>query len=212
MKNDCQTKSSTLKSLTCVLSLFFFTCLSLSVNAQNAEQKIVNKVPKHLPIKIEILNQDVENLLSDVKIKVTNTGERSIYFLKFFISTKEDFLAPSGNQYGFALRYGRNALVDVDELAAKEDISLKKGESYIFKVDENASKRFNEEARESYRAKPETYLLEFQMLSFGDGTGFLGSKARPVYSDKKSSQSFGKYLPFQKLTGFFLTEKKNQPV
>ncbi len=61
MKNILQTKNSTTKILVLIQSLFFLLCVFFSVNAQdndlpdNAQAndlKLINKIPKHLPIKI----------------------------------------------------------------------------------------------------------------------------------------------------------------
>jgi hypothetical protein len=60
MKNILQTKNSITKILVLIQSLFFLFCVFFSVNAQdndlpeNAQAndlKLINKVPKHLPLK-----------------------------------------------------------------------------------------------------------------------------------------------------------------
>ncbi len=196
MKNILQTKNSTTKILVLIQSLFFLLCVFFSVNAQdndlpdNAQAndlKLINKVPKHLPIKIEIIKGDSEDILNDVEVKVTNTGSKPIYLLEFFISTTKDFLSPGGNQIGFRLRFGRIDLITFSELANETDIPLKKNESYTFKVNPRESRNFKEYMRRnSNSAKPEKYLLEFQFISFGDGTGFWTSGGTPFPSKKIS--------------------------
>lgn len=196
MKNILQTKNPNTKILVLIQSLFFLLCVFFSVNAQdndlpdNAQAndlKLINKVPKHLPIKIEIIKGDSEDILNDVEVKVTNTGGKPIYYFKFFISTTKDFLSPGGNQYGFSMKYGREDLITFSELANDTDIFLKKGESYTFKVNERESLNFKESMRRNFHsANPEKYLLEFQFLSFGDGTGFWTSGGTPFPSKKIS--------------------------
>ena len=78
-------------------------------------------------------------------------------------------------------------MVDVDEFANSDDIPLKKGEFCLLRVDEIQAKSFTEIVQRDLRDLrdlPTSYLLEFQMLNFGDGTGFLGSKANPVYRER----------------------------
>lgn len=174
--NNIFHKSFAFRIFSTFFSLIFLTCIS--ANAQDTEERIINKIPQKLPIKVEIINGDSENLLSEVRIKVTNTGEKPIYFLKFFISTTEDFLSPNGNQYGFALSYGRKELITFGELANEDDIPLKKGEYHEFKVSDREVNNFSETLRQSFRSEPEKYLLEFQLLNFGDGTGFWGSRGK----------------------------------
>lgn len=153
--------------------------------------KVVNRVPDHLPIKIEIINPISNDTLKNVRIKVTNVGNRPIYFLKFFISTSEDFLGPGGSQFGFALKYGRPDLITFGELATPDDIPIRTGEWQIFAVKPAEAKNFKENLRNSFRAQPDLYLLEFQFLSFGDATGFWGStgKAFPAKTISLSSKT-----------------------
>lgn len=215
MKNIFQTKNLTPKILILFQSFFLLFFISITVNAQDSETslitqdndlKIINKVPKHLPIKIEILKGDTEDTLNDAEIKVTNTGEKPIYYLKFFISTPEDFRGSSGYQYGFEMRYGRRELVTFSTLATETDIPLKTGESHVFKVAGREAKLFNEAMRKNYNnAKPSKYLLEFQFLSFGDKTGFWTSGGTPFPDRKKRPESSVNLFPKEKPISFFLT-------
>lgn len=207
MKNACQKASLMPKIIIALSSLFFLVGFSFPVIGQEKERGLANRIPKNLPIKIEILNENSEDVLKNVKIKITNIGEKPIYFLKFFISTKKDYLASNGNQYGFPLRFGRSELVLIEELATDEDIPLKKGESYTLSIDAKRAEKFSASRERSFRALPILYLFEFQALSFGDGTGYLGSGATFVSTKKKTSQLYDDYATPQKLTGFFLTKR-----
>lgn len=159
-----------------------------------------------MPIKIEIINADSESVLTDAEIKVTNTGEKPIYYLKFFISTPEDFRGSSGNQYGFEMKYGRGELITFSTLANETDIPLKKGESHTFKVNPRESRNFNEDMRKNHNnAKPSKYLLEFQFLSFGDKTGFWTSGGTPFPNKKKQAESSMNLFSKENPLGFFLT-------
>ena len=157
------------------------------INAQEKESRLINTVPKHLPLKIEIINGDSADFLRDVKVRVTNTGEKPIYFLRFYISTPENFVSSRGIQYGFGLVYGRKELVTFTERSIPEDIPLRKGDNCTFSVDDNAATGFKNDISHDLRAEPETYLLEFIHLSFGDGTGFTGPKGIPFPSKKEAS-------------------------
>ncbi len=140
MKNVSQILNSKFLFVFQILLLF---CFVFSVNAQDSDLSVkaeyedlnlINEVPKHLPIKIEIINGKSEDVLSDVKIKVTNTGAKPIYYLKFFISSTKDFLSPRGDQYGFPMRYGRAALITFTELANETDVPLKKASHIPLKL------------------------------------------------------------------------------
>ena len=180
MKRNQRVRSHIFKLFAFGTTVLVFALALGSVAVWSQEETgIINKVPKHVPLKIEISYEDEEDILGGARIKVTNTSEKPVYYLKFFISTKEDFVGPTGVQYGWPLKYGRAALVTFDERVVPEDIPLKKGESYVFQLPEGAGKRFAESMKESYRAAPNSYLLQFQFLNFGDGSGFVGDSAAP---------------------------------
>jgi len=196
------------KVLILVLSLLFTASFSLDMKAQDDEEKLINEVPKHLPIKIEIINGKSEDLLSDLEVKVTNTGEKPIYFLDFIILTTKDYLSSSGKQLMFEMKYGRKELVTFGVLANDEDVPIKKGESYTFKVDQREVENFKESMRRSFSSVPQKYLLKFQFLNFGDGTGFWATGGTP-FSTKKKKLLLSKVTP----NGFFLTQnQKKHPV
>lgn len=202
-----------------VLSLFFFICFSLTANAQEKEtikpegkqRGLIKRIPKHLPIKVEILNEDTDDTLKDVRIKVTNTGEKPIYYLMIFVETKKDFVGLDGNPYAFILKYGRDEMLDVDEFSNSVDVPIEPGESYEFKIDEILTARFKNSVKKKKRELPKFYLLRFQMMNFGDGTGFLGAGGSPVSSNKRTSLLFNKHISPRKSAGFFLTKRVNHP-
>lgn len=183
--NFRQPRMSNRKTLIGVLNLFFLSCFTLTVFAQKNEDRIINKIPKHLPIKVEILDDDKEDILGEFKIKVTNTGDKPIYFLKFVVSPI-DVLAPNGKKYSFSMYYGRNALIQFDEPAKEGDIPLNKGESHIFEVGKKQADDFQQGLKlNGENASPQKIEVIFQFLSFGDKTGFWGTRGAAYPSNKK---------------------------
>lgn len=153
------------------------------VRGQNKET-IDNQVPKHLPIKVEILYGKRAEVLENAEIKVTNTGKRPIYSLHFQVSTHEDAGLPM--QYGISSLYlGRPELRTYGNLANADDPVLKPGEILAFTLTEESVRRFREGIQTHQQAVPKKYKLVFQFLGFGDDTGFSGTTGAPHPSKKE---------------------------
>jgi hypothetical protein len=133
-----------------------------------------NRVPKHLPIKVKVKNHNNEKWYRDVEVEVTNTGDKPIYYLMLVLFFG-DVTMESGVGIGFPLRYGRPELSRIGEnRATPEDVPIQPGETYVFKPHEGLAKGW-----EGFRAKrnmrhPKKIGIRFEMLSFGNNTGFMG--------------------------------------
>jgi hypothetical protein len=144
--------------------------------AQPSPQERVweNRVPKHLPIKVKVKNHNNEKWYEDVEVEVTNTGDKPIYYLMIVLAF-DDVKMESGMKIGFPLKYGRRELSRIGEnRATPEDVPIRPGETYVFKSHEGLAKGW-----EGFRAKrnmrhPKKLGIRFEMLSFGDNTGFMG--------------------------------------
>jgi hypothetical protein len=173
-----------------VLSVFV---LFVAVSNAFAQAKVIEKqdpknykvgftyaIPKHLPITVEVRNLDKDDWLSEFEIEVTNTGEKPIYFLSFVLILP-DSKDSSGIPTGFPLRYGRSELYVYENKVNSEDIPLKMGESFILKVSEKSVKNWKKAKNSFNMQESKVIQLFFQMLRFGDGSGF--------------QDQTGKYLP-----------------
>ena len=138
------------------------------------QRRLENRIPPHLPISAQVRNLRNERWVHDLEVVITNTSDRPIYYLKLLLMTP-DIQGPTGNPYGFTLRYGRSALVDLEQLALPEDMPILPGESHTFTIpplEREGWERFAAE-RNLHQASPGRVRLLFQVLSFGDGTGFM---------------------------------------
>lgn len=210
MNHLCNAKGNrlTIKFIISFLCLAAFSVLpGHPVSAQNNSQikvrGVISQIPKRLPISIEILNEDASFIIQDVRIKVTNRSEKPIYFLEIYMETRKDFVSSEGMQYGFTMQYGRNKLIDVDNFAESEDVPIKPGESYTFRVEESAAKAFKKSMDLENRQTPDLYNLRFEMMNFGDGTGFLGAGGAYVSSLKRISQIFDEHNSSPKINRLF---------
>jgi hypothetical protein len=73
--------------------------------------------------------------------------------------------------------------------AGPDDVPIKPGETHTFDLGEGQTLGWEAFQRERNWPQPKKLVLEFQILSFGDGTGFVGNEGlalprAPDTSDK----------------------------
>ena len=161
----------------------------------NEEREIENKIPKHLPLKVKLKKEKEHQVkdfnndqwVRDFELEVTNTSEKPIYFLDMFVLLPE-FIGPSGGVRGMPLRYGRMAFIKSATRPLPDDIPIKPGETYTFKIPEMDQIAWYERQAAGPVRNPRKLRLIFSGLSFGDGTGFHGTTGLPS-PNKQISQA-----------------------
>ena len=163
----------------------FLIGLSISAIAQNEKLVIINQVPEHLPLKVSIRTNETESKNENVEIEITNTGDKFIYFLYLNVSTIQKF-STGGLSYAVSLLYyGRMELIDNSELAVEGDEFLKPDESVIFKIKKTKFEKIkNLSSQAQGREVLPKYILRFQFLNFGDGTGYISTGGTPIGKKK----------------------------
>jgi hypothetical protein len=149
--------------------------------AQSINRSVNIDIPKHLPIKVKlkadkekaIKEMKNEKWLRDFELEVENTGTKPIYFLDLLVILP-DTRNETGLQIAFPLVYGRTEISNIKTKADSTDVPIKPGETYVFKIFPTQIPAWESRVREG-RAQPEKVNIVFQILSFGDGTGFAGS-------------------------------------
>lgn len=171
---------------------------SRSVAQSTEERELENRIPKHLPIKVKMkkekekLFKDLKNekWMRDLELEVTNIGDKPIYFLDFHVSIT-DVQAPNGTNIAFPLRYGNHELADFGNKAGPDDIPIKPGETYVLKAYDSNVRGWDLFRRNHNKPQPKKLILRFQVLSFGDGTGFMGTHGGPIPEPPKAKASLG---------------------
>jgi len=148
------------------------------------ERIFENKIPAHIPIKIKIKKEKEESFkdlknekwLREFELEVTNTGEKPIYFLYIMLGTnvkdRED-----GLELMYPLTYGRAELGSIVTRATGDDIPIQPGETQILRLGEVPV--WEQGVREKRWPQSTRFTAEIQLLSFGDGTGYFGTKPYP---------------------------------
>jgi hypothetical protein len=150
------------------------------------ERTVEDKIPRHVPIRIKLNARnerpfkDLNNpkWLGDFELQVTNTSEKPIYFLEIWLLLP-DFINGDGHPDGFPLRYGRMEFIHFDTLPLPTDQPVKPGETFIFKIREQDRRGWEQHKVRDNMPDPKMVEIKFAQLSFGDGSGFNGTDAKP---------------------------------
>jgi len=161
---------------------------------EKEERQLEDDIPKHLPIKFK-LKADKEKKFKDLnnptwyrdfELEVTNTSDKPIYFLLLWLECPEIDAAP-GFPLAIPLQYGRMNFIEQETRPIPTDIPLQPGETYVFTIPERDRKGWEAHKQRDGIRDPKRTLLTFVHLSFGDGTGFATTGAKPYPFTKQSS-------------------------
>jgi hypothetical protein len=139
-----------------------------------------------------------EGWFRDLEIEVENISRTPIYFISIIIefpdiqatppSARTDGSSPARSVTGFRLTFGADRLMNLRELPTPDDAHLKPGETYVFTIPQ-ARVLGLESMLEERNLPPQAtgkIDIEFDIISLGDGTGYIGGQ-RMLYSKKKDS-------------------------
>jgi hypothetical protein len=153
---------------------------------QENERQLEDLIPKHVPIKIKVKKEkeagfkdlNNEKWAREFELKVTNTGTKPIYSLYFHVWT--EVKSASGSRVMFPLYYGRDELGDIKTKAEPTDVPIKPGESVSLDIHAGILNAWDYARKKENRSLPKHLEVKFQFLSFGDGTGYIGTTAAPL--------------------------------
>ncbi len=194
----------------------------MNVEAQaepQRERQVENKIPKHVPITIKLKREkekafkDLKNekWLQDFELEVTNTSNKSIYFLELFVVLPE-ILAEDGHSVAIPLRYGRVDFVDFDTMAMPSDQPIPPGETLTFTIPEGNQRGWSWHKTKENRSDPTKVEIVFVQLSHGDGSGFNGTSATPYTHKEKRLDVVRKQSNMSPLTGSCRPHHRMSPV
>ncbi len=158
------------------------------------ERKSNVEIARGLPVTVtSVKNLQNENWLKDLEIEVQNNSTKPIYCLTVYLrfpdipETTEVDGIPRG--YVFLLLYGRPELYKGVETATSEDVPIKPGERYVFRIPESQWKGLKSEL--ARRNIPESIIkrirIQVPTLIFGDGSGFRDRTQVPA---KQTSSTY----------------------
>jgi hypothetical protein len=159
---------------------------SASVIGQDEERQLENLIPKHVPLAIKVRKEkepgfkDVNNekWARDFELEVTNTGVKPIY--QFYLMLVTELKWQNGDRVLFPIHYGRVELGDYTVKARADDVPLRPHESAMLKIHPGLVLGWEKTRPKQNLPNPKRLRVVFQILSFGDGTGYIGEDGTAV--------------------------------
>jgi hypothetical protein len=182
--------------LTCTF-LFLLVCVcgcvaSGAQSPEKGEREVVDKIPKHLPIKVKVKKPEKlkdaknEEWLGELELEVTNTGTKPIYFLDIILDMPDVF-APNGLNIAYRLHYGRIELISFREPVRPDDVPILPGGVAVISAPAVHVENWKRSRARGTLTNPKRIEFLFQQINFGDGTGFLGTDGGPIPSRRERS-------------------------
>lgn len=138
---------------------------------------------------VEIRNLQSDNWAEDLEIEIKNTSEKPIYYIRLVLTLNEIKLPPNYYPLGFIIKYGNDRHINVGSLAEADEPSIKPGENYVLKIPMDQIEGWKRKQAE-YNPPPVTRVeLYFNVINYGDGTGYLGEKPQSNPPKKRSSNT-----------------------
>jgi hypothetical protein len=143
------------------------------------EKKLEDKIPAHLPIKVKVKNLNSKKWAHDLELEVTNTSDKPIYFLLLYINLP-DVKSSEGHNIGFRLEYGRMELIEFTTPVEFNDVPIQPRGVHVFKISKPFAEGWDYLREKENKREPKRVRLIFQLLNFGDGTGYADAGGRFV--------------------------------
>jgi hypothetical protein len=157
-----------------------------SSSGQDNERQIDNRIPKHVPLTIKIRKEkekafkDLNNdfWARELELEITNTGDKPIY--EFYLMLVTELRWENGDSVLFPIHYGRVELGDYTVKARADDVPLKAHESVVLKLHPGLVSGWEKTRPKQNLPNPKRIRVLLQILSFGDGTGYIGEDGTAV--------------------------------
>ena len=187
MKNSLRSITPVILKISFLLLVFGIVAILLikgsltqGIARTQGERVLENAIPKNVPIRVKVKKEkeqsfkDLKNekWLRELEIELTNTGEKPIYYLDLLLISDVKL---GGNRLMFSLAYGRDALGDLVSKALPEDVPIKPGEIFVFKIHPGQISAWEKSVRDGKHPESGRLEIKIEALSFGDGTGLFGN-------------------------------------
>jgi len=148
--------------------------LSTAQSVSGEERKFKSKEFVDMPLRVrKVKNLQSETWPNDLEIEVENVSKKPIYFINAVLEFPDD-PAPNGSS-GIKFKFGKLENMDIVRIALPEDEHVDPGKTIVLTV----SDIFRKGLLARQQNAPHNFKkldFWFEIISFGDGTGYEGSQ------------------------------------
>lgn len=140
-----------------------------STNAATQDRTLKKIDFREMPVRVrEVKNLQSETWPNDLQIEIENVSNKPIYFINAVLIFPDD--APNGTS-GIILKYGNPENIDIARIAKAEDEHFDPGKKIVLVISEVYKKGLFAKQK-NYPENLKKLEFWFEIISFGDGTGF----------------------------------------
>jgi hypothetical protein len=182
------------------VAVFLATTVGETQNPGNEERKLKTKDFQDIPLVVhEVRKLKSDTWYNDLEIEVKNVSKKPIYFILAYLKFPE-VPVPDG-VYGIALEFGARRNIDHRKDADPRDPHLNPGEKLVFTIPAEMRTGLKRDY-EKFPEKMKRLELHFNVISFGDGTGFVAERKRERLQKRAHSTEMRRNHPARsKLSG-----------
>jgi hypothetical protein len=167
------------------LWLMFVNTKRAGTAAQSSKRTIENKVPPQVPLEIVIKKEKLERIKEasnktwyrDLEIQIKNTSKKPIYYFTLFAELPG--VTDNGATIVFDITFGRKEFTEFSLKPLPDDKPLMHGETFTYSIPEESQIAWEAWQKRTGEREVEKLEIQFNHLSFGDGTGFTSRGAVP---------------------------------
>lgn len=152
---------------------------------------------------VAIRNLDEEDWVEKLEVEIKNISDKPIYYIRLVLIVDEIKPAPTFYPLNFVYKFGNSRHINLGSLAEPEDEFVRPGESLILKIPQSQVEGWSRlKAEQSF---PPVTKIEFyfELINFGDGTGYFGGEPRSHRPKRASLTSLKTYRVEDNLTNRF---------
>ena len=163
--------------LICASSIFLIKgalMLSTAQSSSGEERKFKSKDFRDMPLRVrKVKGLQSETWPNDLEIEIENISSKPIYFINAVLEFPDD-PAPNGVS-GIMFKFGKLENMDIARLAQPEDEHVDPAKTVVLKVSQVYRKGLMVRQQKTPHNFKELDFW-FEIISFGDGTGYEGSQ------------------------------------
>ena len=145
-----------------------------AAQSENQERKFKTKEFVDMPLRVrKVINLQSDTWPNDLEIEIENVSSKPIYFINAVLEFPDD-PAPNGSS-GIKFKFGKLENMDIARIAEPDDEHVDPGKTLVLTVSQIYRKGLT--ARQQKAPRNFKKLdFRFEIISFGDGTGYEGSQ------------------------------------
>ena len=157
-----------------------------TAQSNNEERKFKSREFVNMPVRVrKVKNLQSDTWPNDLEIEIENVSKKSIYFINAYLLFP-DVAVPNGIS-GVNIKFGNSENMNIERYAKPEDEHLEPGQTFTLMI-RGMDKRGLIAKQKKTPHSFKKLEFEFEIISFGDGTGYEGGQFLDLRKKRASAE------------------------